>query len=261
MIEESCHLVACPFCRGRPALVAEPAIHVACSCGVKLWGGNYFHFDNFAQAIAAWNRNAWTGVDTIQVSGSECIALCRDEVLVAIARGEGYEDVVPELVACDAFETRGKQFAWRVVTRENDLSELESQADPAIAAPELHVRSLYPSIASLPTRRARSTAHTPGETAVPMFHLHLVVRDALLNMSDDELEGMFRDAHTHRVLTVAECRAYLGQQLAQRRVVIPLDPSCDNFDHSGRGCRGHATDIDVCSRRPFDMRTQSHLSE
>ena len=94
---------------------------------------------------------------------------------------------------------------------------------------------------------------------MPMFHLHLVVRDALLNMSDDELDGLFRDAHTHRVLSLAESRAYLGQQLAQQRVVIPLDPACDNFDYSGRGCRGHISDSDVRSERPFEMKTHSHL--
>lgn len=46
-------------------------------------------------------------------------AVASNEVLIAITRGEGYEDVHPQLVAEDALRQTlhgGCQFAWRVVT-------------------------------------------------------------------------------------------------------------------------------------------------
>jgi hypothetical protein len=57
--------------------------------------------------------------ETPDSSFSEAGAVADDEVLIAIKRGEGYEDVVPQIVAEDALRqwlAGGCKFEWRVVS-------------------------------------------------------------------------------------------------------------------------------------------------
>lgn len=69
----------------------------------------------------------------IEAMGSSCSAPESDEVLIAIKRGEAYEDVHPQLVAEDALRQTlhgGCQFEWRVV----------DVATPPASAPEVTAR-------------------------------------------------------------------------------------------------------------------------
>ncbi|WP_186163115.1 Lar family restriction alleviation protein [Burkholderia gladioli] len=60
MSDKLSELEPCRWCKGTKAKVldfAESAIHVACPCGVQMFGGRA-HFGSRDEAIAAWNRRA-----------------------------------------------------------------------------------------------------------------------------------------------------------------------------------------------------------
>ncbi len=79
-----------------------------------------------AAALYGWQHEAWTwesvraGLDRFREAKPAPVGggVDADEVLIAIKRGEGYEDVHPQLVAEDALRQTlygGCQFEWRVV--------------------------------------------------------------------------------------------------------------------------------------------------
>lgn len=60
MSDKLSELEPCRWCKGTKAKVldfAESAIHVACPCGVQMFGGRA-HFGSREEAIAAWNSRA-----------------------------------------------------------------------------------------------------------------------------------------------------------------------------------------------------------
>lgn len=52
-------LLPCPFCGGEPRIsdLPESAIHVACKCGVNMFGARSHH-SSHEEAIYHWNRRA-----------------------------------------------------------------------------------------------------------------------------------------------------------------------------------------------------------
>ncbi|HGM6931277.1 TPA: hypothetical protein ACKQDF_004943 [Stenotrophomonas maltophilia] len=71
------------------------------------------------------------------------------------------------------------------------------------------------------------------------YHVHLDVAGALINMTDQDLDGLFQRNPSGEPLTAAEARRVLTEHLANGRRVIPLGPACEGFDYSGTGCPGH----------------------
>lgn len=93
-------LAGCPFCGGEarvriPGRTAGYAIHVACRCGVNLFGARN-HFASEAQAIAAWNRRTPAGEDARDAARLDW--LCAVDPARRVEGGMGfraYEDVAP----------------------------------------------------------------------------------------------------------------------------------------------------------------------
>ena len=71
----------------------------------------------------------------------------------------------------------------------------------------------------------------------------LDVRGALRNWSDRLMRGVFRD-DDGRVLSSAEAREFLFDQVALGRKVIPTGPICEGFSYD-TGCPGHPTPGDA----------------
>lgn len=69
------------------------------------------------------------------------------------------------------------------------------------------------------------------------YHLAQSVRGALSNWSEREMGRAFVDENG-RHLKAHEAREYLFDCLTQGKELIPIDPSCDNFDFKD-GCQGH----------------------
>ena len=70
---------------------------------------------------------------------------------------------------------------------------------------------------------------------ITSYHISLDVRGALTNWRLRDFDGLFKDGL--RKLTAREAKAFLLDQLAQGREVIPYG-ECGNFDYK-TGCQGH----------------------
>ena len=68
------------------------------------------------------------------------------------------------------------------------------------------------------------------------YHLFISVTGALRNWKD----SMYRGCVTEdgRTLEPREVKARFVQAAAEGKRVMPMDPSCDNFDYQC-GCQGH----------------------
>lgn len=66
---EAGELEPCRWCNQTPRVADDTnlAIHVACKCGVQMWG-HRSHFGSQEEAIAAWNRRA---TQQVQAGGED----------------------------------------------------------------------------------------------------------------------------------------------------------------------------------------------
>jgi hypothetical protein len=68
------------------------------------------------------------------------------------------------------------------------------------------------------------------------YHIHISIRDVLMNWTDRWFKGVFRHYDGHP-MTPREAKAGLMNELAKGREVLPVQ-GCDNFDFI-KGCLGH----------------------
>lgn len=69
------------------------------------------------------------------------------------------------------------------------------------------------------------------------YHICINLRGALMNWAD----YMWRECVTDedgRILTPSQVKMRFLNEIAKGRKVIPMDPTCDNFDYQ-KGCQGH----------------------
>lgn len=69
------------------------------------------------------------------------------------------------------------------------------------------------------------------------YHLCISVTGVLRNWSDSLYTNCVTD-ETGRTLEPWEVKAMFVQAAAEGKRVLPMDPSCDNFDYA-KGCQGH----------------------
>lgn len=124
------------------------------------------HFENFKNDHALVGHfEAFAGVardiaDACERRAGRELA-ATDEVLIAIKRPEGYEDVAPELVAEDFIGVHGNGFEWRVVEQVQSRSEklrdaAKYSAPTEVVLPELPEWSKRDDIGGLVPSEIRS---------------------------------------------------------------------------------------------------------
>ncbi len=91
--------------------------------------------------------------------------------------------------------------------------------------------------ARLPYLLGTATGTVPR--MMKIIHMCLDVRGALMNWSDREMRGVFKD-DDGRVLSVREAKDFLMDEIAKGHRVIPIG-DCDAFDFE-TGCPGHPID-------------------
>ncbi|WP_186163383.1 hypothetical protein [Burkholderia gladioli] len=109
-------LEPCRWCKGTKAKVldfAESAIHVACPCGVQMFGGRA-HFGSRDEAIAAWNRRASPAPaipmpplnDAMRavLTNENCIYGTPDELYAALVKAA---PAIPACVGCEGKPAAG----------------------------------------------------------------------------------------------------------------------------------------------------------
>ena len=74
------------------------------------------------------------------------------------------------------------------------------------------------------------------------YHLCISVTGALRNWQDYLYAGCVTE--DGRTLEPWEVKARFVQAAAEGKSVIPMDPSCDNFDFQ-KGCQGHEESTDA----------------
>lgn len=71
-----------------------------------------------------------------------------------------------------------------------------------------------------------------------IVHTSLDVRGCLLNATDAQLRGMFKQ-DDGRTMTAQEVKLALMDELAKGRNVLPVGGPCEGFDYINGGCPGH----------------------
>ena len=138
MSDKLSELEPCRWCKGTKAKVldfAESAIHVACPCGVQMFGGRA-HFGSREEAIAAWNHRASPAPaipadDSLPVPRSLLVALVDD--VEEYAGRHSFREREQEVRAREIASARAILAAPAISESEDALLTAARRAIPALA--------------------------------------------------------------------------------------------------------------------------------